>query len=302
MRRVALKKNVSPRSFLRTVAGLWLLLCWQGWGGLAGAAPPLPDGEVYERAKVEFREAIFFKPLEARTNDVTFTLAPLIIQEVKNPPTWGSDRFGAFYVSNGMVRVDRQRPAVYFSADSVQFYDRAHARFSYAWFYSVGPGKEDTAPPAQGVRLTLGTNGEPVLWEVLSDPSGKEVMFVSETLEAAARAEFGAPLRGRKFAIERSLEEAPNAVVARVLEDGPMPMGPIVYLSADTRGVSTVICRCMPAQAKKLLATHTYELQPFDATNSLPLRPPAGTRVAFWPGGEPTLDRLARSLRIPRSF
>ena len=57
--------------------------------------------------------------------------------------------------------------------------------------------------------------------------------------------------------------QAPDVVVARVIDDGPVAAGPIVYLSAGTRAVSTLICRCMPAQARKLLATSTYDLLPF---------------------------------------
>ena len=112
----------------------------------------------------------------------------------------------------------------------------------------------------QGIRITLNSAGQPVIWEVLADSSGAELFFVSQNLEAAAMAEFGKPLPGRRYAIERSVEAAPDVVVARVIDDGPVAMGPIVYLSAGTRAVSTLICRCMPAQARKLLATSTYDL------------------------------------------
>ena len=86
------------------------------------------------------------------------------------------------------------------------------------------------------------------------------------------------------------MEAAPNAIVARVIDDGPVPMGPIVHLSAGSHNVSTLICRCMPTQAKSLLETKTYELRPLGD---------AKFRTAFEPSGEPAAARLARLLRLP---
>ena len=104
------------------------------------------------------------------------------------------------------------------------------------------------ALPRQGIRITLDARSQPAAWEVLTDTSGLRLIFVSQSLEAAAAAEFGKPLQGRRYAIERDLGQAPGVVVPRVVDDGPVAMGPIVYLCEGTRNVSTVICRCMPAQ------------------------------------------------------
>jgi hypothetical protein len=54
-------------------------------------------------------------------------------------------------------------------------------------------------------------------------------------------------------------------VVARVIEDGPQPMGPIVYVSADGVTVETLICRCMSSQVDELVASETYPLVADDA-------------------------------------
>ena len=87
------------------------------------------------------------------------------------------------------------------------------------------------------------------------------------------------------------------------MTDSPIPMGPIVYLSAGTRAVSTLICRCMPAQAKTLRATTTYDLLPFKAiaTNSLLPWPTTtlNARPPLWPGDTPGSPRLERCLRLP---
>jgi hypothetical protein len=147
----------------------------------------------------------------------------------------------------------------------------------------------------QGVRLTLNSVGRPAIWEVLEDSSGAGLVFVSQSLEAAAAARFGKALPGRRFAIERSTQAAPKVVVARVIDDGPVGMGPIVYLSAGTRTVSTLICRCMPAQVKTLRTTAAYDLLPLPAIprDLLPLTP------GFWPGDVATDNRLEKWLRLP---
>ena len=281
-----------------------------------------PYAEIYQRGTNVFADAAFFKPSETRTNELSFTLAPLILQQVTGEEGRFSvpDRFGTLSVSNATLVLDRSRAALYWEADTVQVRGKAHARFSYVWCYShglddseQGPGRDDASAaraeaglPLQGIRITLNPGGQPVIWEVLAEPSGAELIFVSQTLEAAALAEFGKPLPGRRHAIERSLEEAPNTIVARVIDDGPVAMGPIVYLSAGTRGVSTVICRCMPAQVRKLLTTGTYELLPFQSgtTSSLLTQARASSkeRAAFWPGEHAGDEQLEKCLRLPEAF
>ena len=271
----------------------------------------MPHAEIYHRATNEFAEADFFKPAEPKTNDLISSLAPLILQEVnggKEPPS-RLDRFGTLSLSNGVLVLDRSRPAIYWQTDSVQLNGRAHARLSYLWCYALAPAGQYAGPsglPLQGLRVTLNATGQPVIWEVLADGSGAEGIYVSRNLEAAAAAEFGKPLAGRRYTIERSPEEAPNVIVVRIIDDGPVAMGPIVYLSAGTRAVTTLICRCMPAQAKRLLGTSVYDLLPFQAAAAQSLltqaKALAREQTAFWPGDQPGSDRLEKRLRLPSGF
>ena len=281
-----------------------------------------PYAEIYQRATNEFAEAVFYKPAESAAKDLTFSLAPLILQEVNaaKEPLSLPDRFGTLNVSNGAPVLDRSHPAIYWEADAVQINGKALARFSYVWCYAPdslgseraqgitnavsGPAKPGL--PLQGIRITLNAAGQPGIWEVLADSSKAKLFFVSQNLEAAAMAEFGKPLPGRRFATERSVEAAPDVVVARVIDDNAVAAGPIVYLSAGTRAVSTLICRCMPAQAKKLLATSTYDLLPFHnaSTNSLIMqaRLALQERAAFWPGDDTDGTKLEACLRLPKAF
>jgi hypothetical protein len=295
------------RALLASVLGLCAWACVNIHADQAHAA--LPYAGICQRATNEFAEACFFKPAEAKTNDLAFTLAPLILQEVNGAPEplFRPDRFGTLSLSNGLLALDRSRPAIYWQADTVRLKGKEHVRFAYVWCYALGAsGQGESALALQGIRITLNSAGQPVIWEVLADSSGAELIFVSQSLEAAALAEFGKALPTRRYAIERSVEEAPNVVVARVIDDGPVAMGPFVYLSADTRTVSTLICRCMPAQAKKLLATSAYDLLPFPATAAQPLLTQAKVLVreptAFWPGDQQRDVRLEHCLRLPSAF
>jgi len=269
----------------------------------------LPYAGIYPRTTNQFAEACFFKPAEAKTNDLAFTLAPLILQEVTRgtEPLSQPDRFGTLNLSDGFLALDSSRPAIYWQADTVRLKGKEHVRYAYVWCYSLAAsGQGESALALQGIRITLSGAGQPVIWEVLADSSGAELVFVSQSLEAAALAEFGRALPARRYAIERSVAEAPNVIVARVIDDGPVAMGPFVYLSAGTRMVSTLICRCMPAQAKKLLATSAYDLLQFQAMAAQPFlaqaKALARQQTTFWPGDQGSDDRLEHCLRLPSAF
>ena len=290
----------------QTVASFWTLALLLGTEPAfpAQTGPAIPRPAIYDRATNTFAQADFFKPASTNGQELIFQLAPLILQESGGGEP---DRFGSWLLSETKPAIDTNRPAVYFETDSVTINGKAHARLAYLWFYSVmGPGSSDAPLRQQGVRLTLNSSGEPVIWEALADSSGLQILFVAHSLEVAAQAEFGAPLPGRRFAIERRLEDAPRGVVSRIIDDGPLPMGPMVYLEGQTRSMSTLLCRCMPVQAKSLSRAWFFELQaPSSAlldwltTQDQSTGPP---RPGLWPGdpvGKPLLERY---LRLPSSF
>ncbi len=281
-------------------------------GHVFAAAPPshIDVAEIRRRPTNWFQEADFFKPVEQDSEALTFKLAPLLLEEVKGHA--GENRegapFGTLLFTNGTAVVDCSAPALYVLPGTVDIGGKPHLTFTYLWFYTAAPvsRRGGAGLPAQGVRLTLNSAGAPATWEILADPSGAELVFVSESLERTALARYGKPLPGRRYAVERGTNETPGIVVARVIDDGPVPMGPIVYLAAGSHAVSTLICRCMPAQAKTLRLTRTYDLQPLRVAapelarlgEDLKRRGHAG----FWPGEESSENRLQTALRLPADF
>jgi len=253
-------------------------------GGCLLPSKTLSPGQreaIQARIAARFANTVLFKPAEAGATDpVAMLLAPLIIQEVAdtNASALWQDQFD--WADSG--------PSIRSNLGATIGDGRLHAQVSYSWTYPSGEPPVNSARQQQGVRLTLNAVGEPVIWEVFADSSGADIIYVAQSLELAARAEFGPPLPGRKFSIERSLADSPQTVVANVIDDGPVPMGPVVYLRQGSRDVSALICRCMASQGGMLLGQTNYALQPIVPQDGRPTTYPRA--------------QLEQRLRLPRSF
>lgn len=208
--------------------------------------------EIQSRVTNHFAAAVMFKPTESGfESDLTAQLAPLLLQAVvaSNAASLWMDR----------PAPASARPLIYVHTNEVILNSNRYAQFSYTWNYPPPP----PATPAlatQGVRITLDARGAPAIWEVLTESTGADVIYVAQSVEVMARAEFGPPLAGRKFAVERAVAPAHPTVVANIIDDGPVAMGPILYLQAGSRDVSALICRCMPAQFRELSGQQDYQL------------------------------------------
>lgn len=239
------------------------------------------------RAELSFTNAVLLKPIETRdATNAAFRLAPLIVQEV-----FDTNYHSKLPEGKNLRSSNSRMPVVYFQENTIVVNGQSHVRIAYVWGYGAAKAKHGASLAAQGIRLTLNHDGLPVIWEVLSDSTGARVIYVSEAIEAAAGKVFGHPPAGRRFAIESDLGKAPATVVARVISDGPMAMGPIVCLTAGAHEVSALICRCMPAQARNLVGTETYALSPLSKASN-------GALFKLVEKNTP----LAEHLRLPPDF
>ncbi len=290
---------------IRRVVGAILAsaaLCWTGCSHCGPRVGPLismpSQDKLYRRASAEFQEAIFYKPMEGSWVGLESELAPLIVQEVTHPDAENcpGKRIGTVLInSSAIIELDTSQPALYAATSTVELQGTAYQQVTYVWFlgsasaernpgnparHRAGGLKMSPAIQAQGIRVTLASDGFPMMWEVLDSENATTLLFVSDSLERAAVLAFGPPLPSRRFAVERSLDEAPDTVVVRVIEDGPMPMGPFVYLA--TRGqnpkggtgqlpgpvgplrydISTLLCRCSPSQVYRFVDSVYYDLLP----------------------------------------
>jgi len=260
------------------------------------AAPIRESAErVRERVEASFERAIFYKPREDSMAGLEMTFAPLIVQEVAGGvgPT-DPTPFGTIVREGGGPHLDPSRPTLYAGTFTTRINGVDHDQVVFFWRYPPRPDSfsrsyaqtlkgicadGSVSREGRGVRITLGSNGFPLVWEALSTATDTRELYVSESLERAAVREFGGPLPGRRYAVERpispttheswgdhSMDEARNVVVARLLDDGPVPMGPYVYLNAPPqRAITTVLCRCMPSQVSEFVETSYYDLVTLEA-------------------------------------
>ncbi len=289
-------------SKIRRVAGILtlagLLLALVAPALRAAELTPEIRASIYDRTTNQFARADYFKPIEAKTNGLAELLAPLIMLQTEAGDGRGKESV---------------RPTLFWDSDTITVHGRPHARFSYVWFYAGtrntprafamspipqygGDGREP-----QGVRITLNSAGLPVIWEILADPSGAQLIFVARSVETAAAAEFGAPLASRRYSVEAGLTNAPDVIVPRLIEDSAAALGPILYLAAPDHNVSTLLCRCMPAQAKQLGTTTVYSLAPLAQISSrierMQDKLPEWSRARF-----PARETVEKLLRLPTTF
>jgi hypothetical protein len=221
-------------------------------GGRAQDGSVLHD--LYERADGIFDAARLLKPAEGADVNA-MRLAPLLMLEV----------------DASAEAAPEDSLTVYYDRSHVDVGGRAAEQWTYLW--------SDPDSSVQGIRMTLQADGFPATYEVLRDTSGARPVFVSTTLETEAADRLGPPLPGRRFSIEPSVEKTPRVVVPGVLEPGPMPLGPFVYLTKKTNDVASVVCRCMPSQVESVLGSSEYKLEPLGDSLERFDRPPVVLRL-----------------------
>lgn len=205
-------------------------------------------GRIVSRASTTFDRAIFYKPRTGSWPGLEETYAPLIVQEISE---------------QGVNDGDTAR-FVYASRDHATIGDSSHDRVSYSWRSAGGGAPSRLA--WQGIRITIGHDGFPLLWEVLNSAERVALVYVSESAERAAQKAYGPPQPGRRFAIEPCPGDVSRPMVVNVLPDGPVPMGPYIYLAKGSHEVTTVLCRCSPSQMNEVVEARWYDLRPGDVT------------------------------------
>lgn len=217
-----------------------------------------PKLGVRERTLTRFGTAAQLMPGNLQEDHLPSSLAPLILVKDNVVGQWG-----AVGSDGGLERVDT--PVVYYGTTRALVTGRYRDQYHYHWWHRAD---EDDQWRSQGVRITVDEAGLPRVWEVQNDASKLRLLYVSERLEQQARRRHGDPVR--VHAIERSAEDLPDVVVARTLTDGPVPMGPWVYVESGAGDVITLVCRCMPSQASGPLERTDYQLVPWSSLSSLP--------------------------------
>ena len=269
--------NVGARGIALMILPLLLVGCAR----VSRTSKPFPESsrdQIYRRAAAESRSVDLYKPRFPDSESEAFRLAPLFLIEAGGT---GSSNFIS-------------PPEVLFFAATNLIGSQPLKQWTYLW--KVKSARQGN--PMQAVRITLNPAGHPSIWEVFSDPSGAEQIWISQAFEVAAALEFGAPLPGRRNSAEASIGTAPSAIVPGIVDDGPMPMGPVIYGVADGT-IRNVACRCSAPQAESLEAQGYYELRPVAKAE---VDSKVGRLHTETGGSWLETGRIERLLRVPGSF
>lgn len=225
---------------------------------------------VRDRTAGRFARARLYLPAhDARVQDRIW-MAPLVVHEQATAPTEGdaANRFGALVTGpSAEWSIDSRRATVYQTTKRIRIGERSYVQQSFLWFYR--PARDGAVPRWRGLRQTLNRRGFPVVLESLSSDTSSRVFFVAKSLENAAARQFGGPLPGRRYSTEPPCVESADTIVARVVRDGPQPMGPYVYLDHAALAITTMKCRCEPAQVAGFSQSRHYRLVPVGSFSQL---------------------------------
>lgn len=257
---------------------------------------------LYNRVHQVLQGGTIFKPSESDPSKIALELYPLLLIESAPPLDSPAPRWGWGVVDH--AKISPGPPTLYSAKDAVEIRGRLHTQYRHFWFY-----RSLAAPAAswkrQGLRITFAQDGSPAIWEVLDDSSGASAIYVTENLEKLAQNEFGPPSKGRRFWIENSTELFPETIVARTLGDGPIPMGPWVYLKGDSMDVTTLLCRCTPSQVKGDVTTAYYHPRSIPEESRSPdaIEADSSLNRPFLPWTWPVPSTwIEEALRLPSDF
>jgi hypothetical protein len=275
-----MNRNSNSKFWRQRVVLLFLAASLSACSRSESPLPATTCTDLQNRVTNSFPRVVMFKSAASGADQpAPAQLAPILIQQLPEAAEPNA-ALAELTTALGM-------PAVSAYSNVITLGGKSVPQFTYWWTYAQATPDGPPGSSQQGIRITLNSAGAPVIWEVLDDSTGADVIYVAQSVEVLARAEFSSPQPDRKFSVEQSLAAAPRTVVANVIDDGPALMGPIVYLEAAARNVSAVICRCMPAQFEQLLGQRDYLLQ-------LKAAPPAATNFPA--------TALESRLRLPKTF
>jgi hypothetical protein len=216
---------------------------------------------AYVRTERKFERALFWSPDPQSIAGDQRWMSPLIVEELDplrgdDPPISGFGRLIAD--ATGHFTADPDEPTVYHGTESVEIRGTDFVQSTYLWFYPTLQLGGDVG--WRGFRMLLDRRGYAIVWEILSSETELRVLFVSKPIEDAARRQYGSALPGRCWVVEPCVQQHADLVVARIVGDGPQPMGPFLYLDYPARRVSTLICRCEPSQVDLFPDSRLYWL------------------------------------------
>jgi hypothetical protein len=166
------------------------------------------------------------------------------------------------------------KPKVYAITEKRTLGGRDHVQLTYTAWYPAHPQMkaidlEKANIDSCVVRITLDADNAPLFYETIAACGCFHKVFVERWLEDAAAKAYGPPEKDKKYAIERSVEDAIDWEVAGVVEaPRDRPRRPVVFLKAGDHkvlGMGSAARLRVPREADQ----RTYEVADYAQLYSL---------------------------------
>jgi hypothetical protein len=151
-------------------------------------------------------------------------------------------------------------PTVYAIFKKLPIGGHDHVQLTYTAWYPAHPAMKAIDPEAASidscvVRITLDRDNAPLFYETIAACGCFHKLFIDRQVEERARQEYGAPKKGKKYCIERSVKDAIDWEVAGVVDEPPdQPRRPVVFLKAGEHkviGMGSAARLRVPGSAEK---------------------------------------------------
>ncbi len=250
--------------------------------------------------------------------------APVFIQqhdpEAPYPP--GEDQLGKVRL-NGTpehieVQVDVKRPTVYWTRQeakisatelgqpliagstsgflSSKIGSHKRRQLVYVAWYPSRPALKPVDSEAgliDGVviRMTLDRHNRPAVYEFVRSCGCYHMLYVAEFVEAAARREFGEPLPGQRYSLQKADAKRELFIPSLVPDDGSHPARPVVYVSGGHHMLMGVEPGGIWKGGAEVTSECTYRLEKYETLTRLPL----GEGVASMFGSDGLVHNAGRA-------
>lgn len=183
------------------------------------------------------------------------------------------------------VNIDVARPVVFARVEHAVVDEESLKQLVYAFWYPERPvGTIETGSVDGGIlRLTLGADGVPGVIEY-SQPCGCfHGVFVAEHVEQAAKEEYEALAKDRRYAVEPAITGDEDWVVRDLVQVEPGDR-PVLYVSAGRHFCEAIRFQPVDAARGRAAESRPYTLQPYESLTAIP-REGGGAGSMFRPDG-----------------
>jgi len=207
--------------------------------------------------------------------------APIILQERVKDPDYepDTDLIGTIRLAGlakaPKVAVDTKAPSVYAYHSDTLIGGERHAQLTYTYWFPRHPKLkfgDAEAGDIEGatLRITLDRDGRPLIFETLLNCGCYHRCYPSDALESAACDSFGAPLKGKRFCVERKVAGRMDWILPEVVDVPAVgERRPILFSRAGYHGPAGITFDRKELADRTVRAERAYQLRRYDELEHL---------------------------------